>query len=99
MGVKDYGLTRQYQLRFPGAENGRPLDQVMPRLLQRLAGKVVLVHHAAVERQFLERACRNLYASGFVATWIDTEALARRQLERRNQPYRPGDLRLAARTR
>lgn len=24
-GVKDYGLTRQYELRFPGAENGRDL--------------------------------------------------------------------------
>ena len=74
---------------------GLPLQQVIPELLQQLAGRVMLAHHASIEQQFIDRACRALYGSGFVAAVIDTEVLARRQLERCNRPYRPGDLRLS----
>jgi DNA polymerase-3 subunit epsilon len=75
---------------------GLPLKQVIPDLLDRLTGKVVLVHHAAIEQQFIDQACRTLYGSGFLAPMIDTEVLARRQFERCNRPYRPGDLRLSS---
>jgi DNA polymerase-3 subunit epsilon len=76
------------------AVGGLPLEQVLPELLTRLAGKVILVHHAAIEQRFLDQACHTLYGSGFLAPLIDTEVLARRQLERRHQPFRPLDLRL-----
>ncbi len=73
---------------------GVPLDQVMPDLLSRLAGRVVLVHHAAIETKFITRACQTLYGPGFLMPLIDTEVLARRQFERCNRSYRAADLRL-----
>ena len=74
---------------------GIPLKQAMPDLLDRLAGKVMLVHHAVIEKQFIGRACQSLYGSGFFIPLIDTQVLARHQFERRNRAYSPGDLRLA----
>ena len=74
---------------------GLPVQQVIPGILERLAGRIMLAHHAVIEQQFIDRACRRLYGSGFLAPLIDTEVLARRLFERRNRPYRPGDLRLA----
>jgi len=63
-------------------------------LLDTLAGRAILVHHAAVERDFLNAACERLYGVPFVGRFIDTEALARRAMERRQQPWRGTDLRL-----
>ena len=77
------------------AAQGLPLQQALPELLRRLTGKVLLVHHAAIEQRFLDQACRTLYGGGFVTPLIDTELLARRQFERRNQAFRDTDLRLS----
>jgi DNA polymerase-3 subunit epsilon len=76
------------------AAAGQPLRQLLPALLQALAGRVIVVHHAAVERQFLQTACERLYGAPFVGRFIDTEVLARRGMERRQQPIRASDLRL-----
>jgi DNA polymerase III subunit epsilon len=76
------------------AAAGDELTQVLPRLLQHLSGKVMLVHHARIEINFLDAACRALYGAPFVIPVIDTLALARRRAERRNQIIREGDLRL-----
>lgn len=76
------------------AATGEPLDRVLPGLLARLAGKVLVVHHAPVEQGFLDRACRRLYGAGFLLPFIDTQQLARRTLERRSQPIAARDLRL-----
>jgi DNA polymerase III subunit epsilon len=76
------------------AATGAPLEEVLPYLLEKLAGRVMLVHHAEVEQKFLDAACRRLYGAPFLAPTIDTLALARRQAERRNQVIREGDLRL-----
>lgn len=76
------------------AAEGDALRERLPHLLKALAGRAILVHHAAVERQFLDMACRRLYGAPFVARFIDTELLARRAMERRQQPLRGTDLRL-----
>ena len=73
---------------------GEPLDKALPRLLQALAGRFILVHHAAVERGFLDTACRQLYQTPFVGRFVDTERVARRSMERRHQPIGATDLRL-----
>jgi DNA polymerase-3 subunit epsilon len=83
-----------HQITDDQAAEGQKLDDALPRLLNRLKGKVLLAHHAAVERGFLDAACRNLYGSPFRATIIDTEALARRSKDRRHLSYKPSDLRL-----
>lgn len=76
------------------ARQGRALEEVLPELLARLAGNLLLVHHAAIETGFLQRACRELYGGDFIAPLIDTERLARRRYEKRHQAFNPRDLRL-----
>ena len=73
---------------------GRPLVDVLPLLLRRLAGKVMLVHYSNIEQNFLDVACRKLYGAPFIIPTIDTLALAQRLYERRNHSIQPGDLRL-----
>lgn len=76
------------------AAAGRPLADVLPLLLRRLAGKIMLVHYANIEQNFLDVACRKLYGAPFIIPTIDTLALAQRLYERRNHSVQTGDLRL-----
>ena len=83
-----------HQLTDDQVARGAPFEAVIGGLLQRLAGKVLLAHHAAVETGFLKAACRRLYGMAPLFPVIDTLVLARRNLERRNQPLTEGALRL-----
>ena len=76
------------------AMTGKPLDEVLPEILRRLAGKVMLVHYSRIEQQFIDAACRKLYGTPFIIPIIDTLALAQRVFERRNHNIQVGDLRL-----
>ena len=76
------------------AAGGKPLETLLPKLLQRLAGKVMLVHYANIEQKFLDAACRELYGSPFIIQTIDTLQLAQRLLSKRNHSTQSGDLRL-----
>jgi len=58
--------------------------------------KEVTILTQRVEREFLDRACRRLYGAGFLVPAADTEALIRRWLEQRNQPFSGPELRLHA---
>jgi DNA polymerase-3 subunit epsilon len=78
------------------AAQGRPLTEVLPHVLSRLSGSVLLGHHVETERAFLDAACRRLYGSGLVVPLADTEALIRRWMARRHQPLAGSDLRLHA---
>jgi DNA polymerase-3 subunit epsilon len=73
---------------------GKPLEAVMPELLDRLEGKVMLVHFSRIEQSFLDAACRHLYGGPFVIPIIDTLKLGQRIFERRNHTIQTGDLRL-----
>jgi DNA polymerase-3 subunit epsilon len=77
------------------AAEGAQLENILPKLLQDLAGKVMIAHYASVELNFLDRACRRLYGEGFIIPVVDTQRIAKRSMERRNQTIRPRDLRLA----
>ncbi|MGV2872398.1 exonuclease domain-containing protein [Colwellia sp. E150_009] len=76
-------------------EQGQPLHIVVEKLLNALAGKVMLVHFARIERQFLQQACLELY--GLVPDFpiIDTLVIAKRQLDKRDVSYDPSELRLS----
>jgi DNA polymerase III subunit epsilon len=78
------------------AAQGRPLAEVLPLVLSRLAGRVLLGHYVRVEREFLDAACRRLYGAGFLIPLADTEALVRRWLTQRDQAIAGRDLRLHA---
>lgn len=78
------------------AELGQALEDVLPDVLAVLKGRVMIAHHARVELGFLDAACKRLYGAGFLVPTVDTEALVRHWLDRRGQPYGPGDLGLQA---
>jgi DNA polymerase-3 subunit epsilon len=65
------------------ASAGQPLGEILPLLLARLGGKVLLVHYRRVELGFLDAACRSLYGSPFLIPVIDTFDLAQRVLRQR----------------
>lgn len=84
-----------HQITDAQKEQGQPLHFVIEQLLKALAGKVMLVHFARIERQFLQQACLELY--GLVPDFpiIDTMVIAKRQLDKRDVAYDPSELRLA----
>jgi DNA polymerase-3 subunit epsilon len=83
-----------HQITDDHAAQGRPLADVLPLVLSRLAGRVLLAHHARVEREFLDAACRRLYGLPLVIPIADTEALAGRWMKQRDEPIAAGALRL-----
>jgi DNA polymerase-3 subunit epsilon len=84
-----------HQITDAQKEQGQPLAIVVEKLLKALAGKVMLVHFARIERQFLQQACLELY--GFMPDFpmIDTLVIAKRQLDKRDISYDPSELRLS----
>lgn len=85
-----------HQITDDQAARGELLDDVLAELLQVLAGKVMIAHHATVEKSFLGDACQRVYGVGLPVPTIDTQALAKRTFDRRHIPYKGGDLRLHA---
>ena len=43
------------------ASSARPLEEALPRLLKSLESRVLVAHHAAVEYEFLSKACKRIY--------------------------------------
>lgn len=76
------------------AASGLPLAEVLPYLLERLSGRVMLAHYKNIEQNFLNAACQRIYGAPFVIPTIDTLVLAARVFERRNHSVQTGDLRL-----
>ncbi|TMM45308.1 exonuclease domain-containing protein [Colwellia ponticola] len=75
-------------------DRGKALRIVVEALLTALAGKVMLVHFARIEKQFLTQACYELYGMAPVFPMIDTLVLAKRRLDKRDVSYDPSELRL-----
>jgi len=78
------------------AARGDLLDDVLAELLEKLVGKVMIAHHATVEKNFLNAVCQRLYGVGVPVPAIDTQVLAKRTLERRHITCKDSDLRLHA---
>jgi len=76
-------------------EQGQSLRQVVEALLHALKGKVMLVHFARIEQLFLQQACLELYGMAPIFPMIDTLAIAKRRLDKRDVAYDPSELRLA----
>jgi len=74
--------------------SGRTLASVVEDLLIALAGKIMLVHYAQIEKTFLEQACIKLYGMAPVFPIIDTLALAKKRHDRCSQAYAPSKLHL-----
>jgi DNA polymerase-3 subunit epsilon len=85
-----------HRLRDCELEAGQRCERVLERFLEAAAGAAVVFHHAPLDTAFLDRAaCRHLGAPLLLPT-VDTLGLEKRLLERRQEPIRPGALRLQA---
>ncbi|MCW8916993.1 MAG: exonuclease domain-containing protein [Magnetovibrio sp.] len=73
-----------------------PLCDAIESFLPHLAGRVLIAHHCKIERDFLDRACRNCFGLPFEMPIVDTMGLEIRTLMRRNGHIDPGSLRLDA---
>ena len=85
-----------HQITDDQAAAGEPLEAVMADLLQELAGKVMIAHHASVEQGFLSSACRTVFGAGLLVPIVDTQIIALRTVQRRQVAYKGSDLRLHA---
>lgn len=68
------------------AAGAAPLDEVLPLVLADLTGRVLLAHHAVIEREFLIAACRRLGHPVPDLTVVDTVRLQRWLLQRGRWP-------------
>jgi DNA polymerase III subunit epsilon len=83
-----------HQITDDQSARGLELVDVMAELLDVLAGKVLVAHHASIECGFLGNACRRLWGSGLPVQVVDTQVLAHRTFERRQTAFKASDLRL-----
>ena len=74
---------------------GQQLKLVVEELLAALAGKVMLVHFARIEKQFLTQACIELYGMAPVWPIIDTLMVEKRRMDTHDVAYDPSELRLS----
>lgn len=85
-----------HQITDSQKDQGESLRVVVETLLKALTGKVMLVHFARIEREFLQQACLNLYGIAPVFPMIDTLMVAKKRLDNRDVAYDPSTLRLSA---
>lgn len=97
-GARDVGQSAViHGLTDDAVAEGVELGEALAAVLQALAGRVLLAHHAVIERDFLSSACQRLFGGPLVCVSIDTLALEHRLTTRgwRQDPL-PGSLRLQA---
>jgi DNA polymerase-3 subunit epsilon len=83
-----------HQITDDTKSQGKPVAEVVEQLLAAMAGKVILLHFAAIEKNFLQYTCKKLYGMAPVFPIIDTLVIARKRLDLRTALYSPNDLRL-----
>ncbi len=83
-----------HQITDDAKSQGDSLQTAVEDLLLALTGKVMLVHFANIEKNFLNSACKKLYGIAPVFPIIDTLMLAKRRLDRHSAAYDPSELRL-----
>ncbi|WP_448565804.1 exonuclease domain-containing protein [Thalassotalea ganghwensis] len=74
---------------------GCSLKHAIDSLLHALTGKIMLVHFARIEQQFLKQACIELYGMAPPLAVVDTLVVAQRRMHRRDIGYDPSALQLS----
>ena len=73
---------------------GEDLELVFSRIVKALTGRVLLVHHAGLDKGMLDRLSRSRLGSALPLPVVDTLALALRRQQRRQHVSNPQSLRL-----
>ena len=85
-----------HQLRDCELADGADSLRVLEAFLAAAAGHILVFHHAALDLAYLDRLCQQHYGAPLLMPVVDTLALERRRLARRDQPIGSGELRLQA---
>lgn len=83
-----------HQIHDQQLELAQSLQAVMEEFLTAAAGRVLVFHHAELDRAFLSQACRKLYGIPLVAPVVDTLQLERKKLTNTVGHIEAGALRL-----
>ncbi|MEZ5476467.1 MAG: exonuclease domain-containing protein [Thiolinea sp.] len=84
-----------HQITDDRMQSGIPMHDALHELVENMAGRVLLVHYANIERSFLQAAMKRVYGRVLPFLMVDTLALEMRRLNRLQQPIRGNQLRLA----
>ncbi len=76
------------------SRQGQHLTEIMETLLHNMAGRVLVAHYAPIERGFLNAACQQLYGYKLPMRILDTLAIEKKRMLRRQQPPVANQLRL-----
>ncbi len=83
-----------HQITDTEKELGAELKSTLDRLLRLMAGRVILVHFARIERTFLQQACKIVYGIVPPFLMLDTLAIIKRRFDQKDIYYDPSYLRL-----
>ena len=76
-------------------EQGQDLAVVLARIIEVLTGRVLLVHHAGLDKALLDRLCRQQFGAALLVPVVDTLALEHRRHRRRHHVDENRSLRLS----
>ena len=83
-----------HQITDDMVSQGIEIKKALDMMLARLKGRVLVAHHAQIELGYLSKICRDIYQQDFVIPVIDTQQLAKRQLQRDQTTLKANSLRL-----
>ncbi len=69
---------------------------VIDKIVEALAGRVLLVHHAGLDKALLDRMCRQRYGAPLLVPVVDTLALEHRRQSQRHHIEEGASLKLSA---
>ena len=84
-----------HNLRDCELQQGQSLHNVMERFLTIAAGKILVFHHAPLDKAYLNQASMKLYGSPLLLPTIDTLAIEKQKLMHQQEHIKTGELRLA----
>ncbi len=85
-----------HSLRDCELRDALPADQVFRLFLNAASGRVLVAHNAELDLAYLNRVSREAFDAPVLLPVVDTMRQEQALLTRRDQPIRPGDLRLQA---
>ncbi len=68
---------------------------VLDKIVTALAGRVLVVHHAGLDKALLDRMCRQRYGAPLLVPVVDTLALEHRRQSQRHHIEEGGSLKLS----
>ena len=77
-------------------EQGHNWGVILDKIVEALAGRVLVVHHAGLDKTLLDRMCRRRYGARLLVPVVDTLAIELRRQRHRHHEASDRSLRLPA---